>query len=153
MEVAAVIDDDGIAIALHPPRVCYRACRSGMDWVSVVGVQVNTRMVGILPCDRVNTVALRARDDHRINGGDHRYRRCGGCGKEREEGEHERDEQVHPAHISKTSSQNWDLSQRGNYATLKKNERTDDNGTVLGIKEERTCAAATTAKDAGDGTV
>ncbi len=100
MEVAAVIDDDGIAVALHPPRVCYRACRSGTDWMSIIYSKVNARMIAILSCDRVDTVALRASDIHRLtDGGDHRYRRCGGCGKEREEGEHERDEQVHPAHI------------------------------------------------------
>ena len=100
MEVAAVIDDDGIAIATDPPRVGYRTCRSGIDRVSVVGGKVNTRMIFVFARNWVDTVALRALDDHRLtDGGDHRYRRCGGCGKEREEGEHERDEQVHPAHI------------------------------------------------------
>ena len=90
----------GIAIATDPACISDRACCSGIDRVSVVGGKVNTRMIFVFARNWVDTVTLRALDDHRLtDGGDHRYRRCRECGKEREEGEHERDKQVHPAHI------------------------------------------------------
>ena len=99
IEVAAVVNHDGIAIATDPTCISDRACCSGIDRVSVVGGKVNARMIFVFARDRVDTKALRALDDHRLtNGGDHRYRCCGGCREEREERENECDQQVHPAH-------------------------------------------------------